>query len=309
VPVLGLDEVRRGKPKWRWDPETGTWEVVADRWHVGFVDIGGGQGLLGQVEGRNAQAVIDWLKERSHEWRDQVQHVAIDMCTIFKSAIKQALPDAKIVVDHFHVVQLANNAVDEVRCRVTTQLRGRRGRKGDGEWDVRNTLTRNFENLSQSRKDKMWETLDGLGDSGHTILGAYIAKEKLRELLALARTGPTRRQISDRLYDFYHWCSATGTAEIERLATTIETWWPCIEEFIHTGITNATSEGINRVVKMVARNAFGFRNPENQRLRTRAVTTRRARGHLEPTHPQIKKRPNRSGDDTEARPTPAANAP
>jgi hypothetical protein len=35
----------------------------------------------------------------------------------------------------------------------------------------------------------------------------------------------------------------------------------------HAGIGNATSEGINRVVKLEARNACGFRNPVNQRLR------------------------------------------
>ena len=44
--------------------------------------------------------------------------------------------------------------------------------------------------------------------------------------------------------------------------------------------TNAKSEGINRVAKLTARNAYGFRNPANQRLRVRCATTRRGRGHL-----------------------------
>jgi transposase len=285
VTELGIDETRRGRARWRRDPQADTWVKLADRWHVGFVDIGGGQGLLGQVEGRTAQAVIDWLNQRPPAWREQVPHVAIDMCTVFLSAVRQALPGAKPVVDHFHVVQLANTAVTEVRCRISTQLRGRRGRKGDGEWDVRNLLTRNHEDLSAHRFAKLWNSLVDLGDAGYEILGAYIAKEKLRDLLALARTGANRHTISRRLFDFYHWCAHTGTPEIERLATTIERWWPYIEEFIHTGITNAASEGINRVVKLVARNAFGFRNPVNQRLRVRCVTTRRARGHLEPPKP------------------------
>ena len=72
---------------------------------------------------------------------------------------------------------------------------------------------------------------------------------------------------------------------IQRLATTIDQWWPYIEEFIHSGITNAKSEGVNRVAKLTARNAYGFRNPANQRPRVRCVTTRRARGHLEPPKP------------------------
>jgi Transposase len=44
--------------------------------------------------------------------------------------------------------------------------------------------------------------------------------------------------------------------------------------FIHSGITNAGSEGTNRVIKTIARDAYGFRNPANQRLRTRCATTR-----------------------------------
>lgn len=174
VRVLGMDETRRGRPRWRLNPDTGVWEVLADRWHVGFVDIGGGQGLLGQVEGRTADAVVDWVNARPADWREQVRYVAIDMCTVFLCAIRTALPNATVVVDHFHIVQLANKAVDEVRCRITTQLRGRRGRKGDGEWDVRNLLTRNREDLSDRRFARMWNTLVDLGDPGYDILAAYI---------------------------------------------------------------------------------------------------------------------------------------
>ena len=88
--------------------------------------------------------------------------------------------------------------------------------------------------------------------------------------------------ISHRLYRFYTWCADAAVPELERLASTIQTWWPAIEAFLHTKITNAASEGYNRVVKLDARNAYGYRNPENQRLRTRCATTRRARGCLNP---------------------------
>jgi transposase len=64
--------------------------------------------------------------------------------------------------------------------------------------------------------------------------------------------------------------------------TTVQTWWPEILAFIHTGITNAGSEGTNRVIKTVACDDSGFRNPVNQGLRTPCATTRRAQGHLNP---------------------------
>ncbi|GAA3690597.1 hypothetical protein GCM10022267_91260 [Lentzea roselyniae] len=59
--------------------------------------------------------------------------MAIDMSACYRAAVRQALPAATIVVDHFHVVQLANTALCEVRRRLTFQHRGRRGRKTDPE--------------------------------------------------------------------------------------------------------------------------------------------------------------------------------
>ncbi|MDP9791685.1 transposase [Catenuloplanes nepalensis] len=283
VEVLGIDETRRGRPKWEFDPVTQAWQTSVDRWHVGMCDLTGGQGLLGQVEGRTAQTVIDWLTARSQDWRDQVRYVAIDMCTIFKSAITTALPHAILVVDHFHVVQLAHQALNDVRRRITVQHRGRRGRAGDLEWDLRNRLTRSARRLRAERVDKLCDDLTTLPAKISTpILAAWNAKEDLLDLLALARTHPNRETITRHLHRFYTRCADSGQPELTRLARTIETWWPQILAFLHTGITNAGSEGTNRVIKTVARNAYGFRNPENQRLRTRAATTRKSRGHLNP---------------------------
>ncbi|MDY7091214.1 MAG: ISL3 family transposase [Actinomycetota bacterium] len=283
VTVLGIDETRRGRPKWVYDHVSQAWQSSVDRWHVGMCDLSGGQGLLGQVEGRTAQVVADWLGRRSQDWRDQVRYVAIDMCTIFKSAIREALPHATLVVDHFHVVQLAHQALNEVRRRVTVQVRGRRGRAGDREWDLRNRLTRSAKRTRAERVDKLCDDISALPHKiSVPVLTAWNAKEDLLDLLALARTTPDREHVARLLHLFYQRCADSGLPELARLATTIETWWPQILAFLHTGITNAGSEGTNRVIKTVARDAYGFRNPINQRLRTRCATTRKSRGHLNP---------------------------
>jgi transposase len=280
--VLGIDEIRRGRPRWVFDAAAGVWQAVVDRRHVGFVDLSGEQGLLGQVEGRNAAVVVDWLAKRGQAWRDAVRFVAIDMCTIFKSAICRALPQATLVVDHFPLVQLANQTLTEVRRRVTVQVRGRRGRKGNREWELRNRLTRKAAGM----RDEHIALLDQMSNLpkaiAEPITTAWNAKEDLLDLLALARTHPNREQVCDLLYRFYQRCADAGLPELARLATTVETWWPQILAFLRTGITNAGSEGTNRVIKTVARDAYGFRNPVNQRLRTRTATSRKARGHLDP---------------------------
>jgi transposase len=217
-----------------------------------------------------------WLAARTQQWRESVQVVAIDMCPAYRAAVGKHLPHATLVVDHFHVVQLANQMVSSVRRRVTATLRGRRVRKDDPEYGVRRRLLRNREDLTDEKFTDMWNRLVDLGPAGEQILAAWIAKEELRTLLALARTTPPRHQISHRLWTFSRWCADTDIPELHRLAATIEAWWPQIEAFIHTGITNAASEGVNRLIKLEARNAFGFRNPVNQRLRSRCASIRAA---------------------------------
>jgi transposase len=229
VTVLGVDETRRGRPQFVHNPETGKTEQTADRWHTGFVDLHGGQGLLGQVEGRAAADVGTWLVARTPQWRDGVKIVAIDMCAAYRAAVREHLPDAQLVVDHFHVVQLANQTLAQVRRRVTSQLRGRRVRAGDPEYGIRRRLQRNREDLTEEQFADMWNRLIDLGGPGEQILTAWIAKEELRSLLALASTQPLRNEISARLHAFYQWCADSGTAELHRLAGTIETWWPQIE--------------------------------------------------------------------------------
>lgn len=99
---------------------------------------------------------------------------------------------------------------------------------------------------------------------------------------ACSLSSPVRSVIADRLTRFYLRRADSGLPEVERLASTISTWWSEILAFIETGVTNAGSEGTNRVIKTIGRDAYGFHNPENQRLRTRCATTRKARGYLNP---------------------------
>ena len=202
------------------------------------------------------------------------------MSATYRAAVRTGLPGAIVVVGHFHVVQLANKMLSTVRRRTTAEIRGRRGRATDPEWKARRRLLRNREDLTDEQFRAMWNPLLDEGPTGQTLLTAWTAKESLRTLLALARTGADREQAGHLRWKFLTWCADADIPEAVTLASTTDRWWPEIDAFIDTGYSNAKSEGINRVIKLVARNAFGFRNADNQRLRTRCVTTRRARGHL-----------------------------
>lgn len=277
VTVLGIDETRRGKPTWMQDQDTARWVLATDRWHTGFVDAAGTGGLLAQVEGRSAAAVAGWLQAQPQTWREAITHVTIDLSASYAAAVAKALPGAVLVADRFHLVQLANDAVTGVRQRVIRETEGRRGRKIDPAWRVRRRLLTGYERLRLETFTGMWNTLIDTGDPGVEILSAWVVKEDLRTLLALAGTNPLRPQIRGRLAAFYDHAADSTAPEVHRLAATVEAWWPAIEAGLRTGYSNARSEGYNRLAKHVGRDAFGFRNPTNQRRRIRWACTRQHR--------------------------------
>jgi transposase len=281
VAHLGIDEHRRGRPRWRKDTDTGETVQLADRWHTCFYDLSGNQGMLGQVEGRTADDAAYWLAGAAPAWRDAVQVVAIDMCTIYKSAVKRMLPQARIAVDLFHVVQLAVKTVGDVRRRAIRELYGRRGKAGDPEYGIKHLLERNVESLSQENFVKVIEILDATG-AGQQAALAWIAKEKLRDVLKcrarVTGSAPCERQVRDRLFTFYDWCAQNEqVTELLSLAGTISRWENEVVTAVTTGVTNARSESLNRIAKLEARQAYGFRNPPSQRRRVRIACTRGTR--------------------------------
>ena len=277
VRVLGIDETRRGRPRWEYCSETQRW-VRVDPWDTGFVDLDGEQGLLGQRTGRTSAAVIEWLQARTPQFREAVEYVAIDPAAVYAAALRTEglLPNATIVVDHFHLVKLANDALSRVRRRVTWDLRDRRGRKIDPEWANRRRLLTARERLSGKSFAKMWNRISD-EDPSAQILSAWIAKEELRTLLSTVRVGGDGHLTRHRLHRLLTWCVDSQIPELVTLAATVDAWWPEIDAFVRTGITNARTEGYNRLVKQVKRVGCGYRNTDNSMRRIRFHCTRHAR--------------------------------
>lgn len=285
VSVLGIDDHRRGKPLYHRDPRTGAWVADADRWQTVFVDSAGGHGLLGQAEGRAGADAVAWLAAQDLSWRAGITHVTIDMSTVYKSVVATSglLPNATLVVDAFHVVQLANTMIGDVRRRVCFERHGRRGRATDPEYAIRNLLVRGKEKLSGRARNKVLCTLANLGDGGRQIGAAWRAKELLRAVIGLSpnQTGvaTTGHQLRRAFEAFFTFCGTIGATvpEITTLARTISTWRHEIARGVLTGHSNAAAEGVNRLIKLVYRGAFGFTNVPNQLRRSRYTASRSTR--------------------------------
>ncbi len=138
--------------------------------------------VLGIVDGRDSAAVGGWLAERSPAWRDRIEVVAIDPSAAFKKAITEQLPNAKISVDPFHLVQLANLMVTRVRQRLVREREQRRGRKIDPAWANRTLLLRGYDTLSAEGEGPA-ATVFASDDPTDELSAAWGVKEQLRRLL------------------------------------------------------------------------------------------------------------------------------
>ena len=82
----------------------------------------------------------DWLAERDEAWQASIEIVAMDGFTCLNAATAEELPSAVMVMDPFHVVRLAADALDDARRRIQSDTCGHRGRTGDPPYTVRRTL-------------------------------------------------------------------------------------------------------------------------------------------------------------------------
>ncbi len=190
----------------------------------------------------------DWLGAQSDAFRREITIVVIDPSAPYASGIRAALPGVKIAVDKWHLVALANAMVTEVRQRVTRDLLGRRGTVRDPVWVNRRLLLTGAEHLSTKQWNRLWRSFDRC-DPTKEVQAAWAVKERLR--LLLAESEPSR--IRRRLADFYEAAVDAQLPEATRLAGTIQTWWPAVLTALLHDVTNARTEGFNRIIKQVKR--------------------------------------------------------
>ena len=269
--VLGIDETRFRTVRWILDGIS--WKR-SDPWLTSFVDcsVDGPGSLLGLAPGRTGSCVKDWLVEQTPEFRTAIHTVVIDPSAPYASGIRAALPDAVIAVDKWHLVALAHTMVTEVRQRVTREHLGRRGTTADPVWVNRRMLLTGAEHLSAKQWDRLWTGFDQRNDPTKQIQAAWAVKERLRMLLAQSEPSKIRWALAD----FYETVLDAHLPEATRLAGTIERWWPAILVALRTGITNARTEGFNRIIKQTKRVGCGFRNMINyqRRILTHIAVTR-----------------------------------
>lgn len=223
---MGIDEIHLTKPR----------GVITNIQNNSLVEI---------LKDRNKTTVIDYLSRLPD--RRKVELVAMDMWKPYRDAVEEIMPNAIIVIDKFHVVKMANEALEKARKSLRESLspKQRRGLMHD-----RYVLLRRTNELS----DKDFLLMDGW-TKNYPILGdAYRLKESFFEIYtatssyeARQKYGEWRRSVPPELHDHF-----------SDLIRAFENWQPYILNYFDNPATNAYTESLNSLIRMMSRLGRGY---------------------------------------------------
>jgi transposase len=241
--AIGIDEYARRK---------------GHHYNTSIVDLDKGRPIA-TLKGRRADDVIAWFKRRAQAELKRVEVVVLDMSKTYAAAIQQLFGESVQVIDRFHVVKLAVEALDEVLRSVPKQLDPeeakalkklrRRWLKSANQLNVDELIAR-YE--WRRRFPQLREVIDWVQDVRMWFERKYEkpAREALLKLIERA--------------------SQSTQEPLQRMAGTLRRWFEPIVHYIRNRYSNGMTEGFNNKIKLIQRMAYGLRNEHNRRKRIMA---------------------------------------
>jgi len=212
--------------------------------------------ILHAQEGKDTAALVGFLEQLKRA-KAPLKAVAVDMSEAYASAVRQVFGETVDVVhDPFHVTALASKAIDETRRDLFRQLQGEEKKIIKGS---RFLLLRGLENLKPSGMTRLMNLMA----TNEPLYQAYLLKEDLRMFWSLpdAETG---KAFLDQ------WTAearSLGNRHFAKLADTLDAHRPGLLAYFRHRISTGPLEGLNNKIKVMKRQAYGFRDMEFFKLR------------------------------------------
>ena len=188
----------------------------------------------------------------------KIKHVATDLSAAFIASVMENCPDAVHVFDHFHVVKLMNEKLDDIRRKVYSMekdINKRKVLKG-----TRYLLLGNGTDIF----DKQHKTrLENALAMNEPLSKAYYLKEQLRQIWSQ----PTKDMAEKVLDDWIRQAEQSKIAQLQKMAVTVKTYKKGILAWYDCHLSTGKVEGINNKIKVMKRNAYGFRDERYFTLR------------------------------------------
>ena len=237
--------------------------------------------LVWAHEGYGRDVLNLFLDELTREQRRAIEVVTADGAKWIKTLVRRRCPNARWVMDPFHVVEWANDALDRVRreewqaakaeARAVVPRTGRRGRPRRNEVapevaeelraraasikNSRYALVKNPEDLTESQRAKLAE----VRRAGGRLFRAWDLKEDLRAVFR-AGSSAEAEALLDAWLRAAAYCRIKPVVEVEKK---VRRRRADVIAAVELGIGNGRVESINNKIKVTVRMGYGFRNTDN----------------------------------------------
>jgi len=205
--------------------------------------------IIFMCKGRGADSLErfkTWLKEHKGDPR-KIRMVSCDLSRSFLAGLDKHFRRVRIVYDRFHLAQMANVALDEIRSK--NQMNGQRDKK------LRFALLRNSGRLSEEDRKRVFDI-----KNDNIVLGkAYEMKEALLQLYDY----PDRSSAAEHLRQWLKWVFAEGEDRMKRLGNTVSRHFSKILNWFRGKMNNGFLEGLNGMIQSTKRTGRGYPNTDN----------------------------------------------
>lgn len=182
--------------------------------------------------------------------RENVKYVTMDMCDPYRSWVKDFFPQANIVADKFHVIRLLSPAIMKERRLITSKNADRK---------ARSLILCNSRRLDYFDRKALLKFLERYPK----LNSLYHAKESIQSFYNIKGYNRAARAIEKMITHFKN----SQYPELKKLGNTFQYWKNEILNYFKTRLTNARLEGFNNKASLVRKRAYGYKNPNNYRLR------------------------------------------
>jgi transposase len=191
-------------------------------------------------------STANYLSSKGVELKD-IKQVCIDMSPAFISGIMDSFPEASITFDKFHVFQVVNKAMDELRkaeAKHTADL------KKSKFIFLKNTA--NLTTIQNIQREQLMDLYPRLGEG-------YRLKTMFKEYWEMEEPEQAGAFLA-------YWCDLASESKIQpfmEAAKTIKAHWSGIINYLKSRLNNGILEGINSKIQLAKKRARGYRNIEN----------------------------------------------
>lgn len=204
-------------------------------------------------KGKRGKALEDFFEALGPERRDQIEAVTMDLGTTYRDATRRCVPHAVVCFDPFHVIQIANRALDSV---FKAALRFHPSGVGDRDWRrTRVALRTGAEHLDTSQQ----ELVNAFRRGRHRLGRGWELKEGLRDFYRLVEPADARPYLK-------RWITAALRCRIPafvNLARQIRRNFEQIVAAVEHGLSNARLEGVMASIRVIQRRGYGYHSVDS----------------------------------------------